>query len=172
MYHIFDYGGKEDLPMEKKTVKPIAAKPAVKKLSEEKKPAEKKIVKKAEPKKAEPKKAMPAKKAEPAMKAEPKKAAPAKKAEPAKAEPGKAEAGKPAAPAAPAVPPGTIIFAIQPWGELYVNGKASGVSPPVKSLKLPPGKYKIEVKNTTFAAYSESIDVKARDEITIRHKFQ
>ncbi|PWB59673.1 MAG: hypothetical protein C3F16_11680 [Betaproteobacteria bacterium] len=94
------------------------------------------------------------------------------KAEPAKAEPGKAEAGKPAAPAAPAVPPGTIIFAIQPWGELYVNGKASGVSPPVKSLKLPPGKYKIEVKNTTFAAYSENIDVKARDEITIRHKFQ
>ena len=53
-----------------------------------------------------------------------------------------------------------------------MNGKASGVSPPVKSLKLPPGKYKIEVKNTTFAAYSESIDVKARDEITIRHKFQ
>ncbi|MCW5592205.1 MAG: adenylate/guanylate cyclase domain-containing protein [Burkholderiales bacterium] len=94
------------------------------------------------------------------------------KAEPPKVEPGKAEAGKPAAPAAPAVPPGTIIFAIQPWGELYVNGKASGVSPPVKSLKLPPGKYKIEVKNTTFAAYSESIDVKARDEITIRHKFQ
>ncbi len=94
------------------------------------------------------------------------------KAEPAKVDPGKAEAGKPAAPAAPAVPPGTIIFAIQPWGELYVNGKASGVSPPVKSLKLPPGKYKIEVKNTTFAAYTENIEVKARDEITIRYKFQ
>jgi hypothetical protein len=46
------------------------------------------------------------------------------------------------------------------------------VSPPVKSLKLPPGKYKIEVKNTTFAAYTESIDLKARDEVTIRYKFQ
>jgi len=118
---------------------------------------------KADTAKAEAAKAEAAKAASPQVHA---------KAEPAKADPGKPEAGKPAAPAAPTVPPGTIIFAIQPWGELYVNGKASGVSPPVKSLKLPPGKYKIEVKNTTFAAYSESIDVKARDEITIRHKFQ
>jgi class 3 adenylate cyclase len=95
------------------------------------------------------------------------------KAEPTKAEGGKgAVPGAPAAPAAPAVPPATLIFAIQPWGEVYVNGKASGVSPPVKSLKLPPGKYKIEVKNTTFAAYTESIDLKARDEVTIRYKFQ
>ena len=70
------------------------------------------------------------------------------------------------------MPPATIVFAIQPWGELYVNGKASGVSPPVKSLKLAPGKYRIEIRNTTFAAHVENIDVKARDELTIRHRFQ
>jgi hypothetical protein len=90
------------------------------------------------------------------------------KADPAKAAPGAA----PAPPAAPAVPPATIVFAIQPWGELYVNGKASGVSPPVKSLKLAPGKYRIEIRNTTFAAHVENVDVKARDELTIRHRFQ
>jgi class 3 adenylate cyclase len=95
------------------------------------------------------------------------------KAEPAKADAGKpAAAGAPAVPAAPAVPPATVVFAIQPWGEVYVNGKQSGVSPPVKSLKLAPGKYKIEIKNTTFAAHTESIEVKSRDEVTIRHKFQ
>ncbi len=114
-------------------------------------------------------------------------AEPAKaEAAPAKAEPpkgpevhAKAEAPKPdaakaeaAKPAAPAVPPATVVFAIQPWGEVYVNGKASGVSPPVKSIKLPPGKYRIEVKNTTFAAFTENIEVKSRDEVTIRHKFQ
>jgi hypothetical protein len=92
------------------------------------------------------------------------------KAEPSKVEPGKGAA--PATPAAPAVPPATLIFAIQPWGEVFVNGKASGVSPPVKSIKLAPGKYKIEVRNTTFTAYTESIDLKARDEVTIRYKFQ
>jgi hypothetical protein len=113
-----------------------------------------------------------------AAKADAAKAEAAKAAGPqvhAKAEPAKADGGKgavPAAPAAPALPPATLIFAIQPWGEVFVNGKASGVSPPVKSLKLPPGKYKIEVKNTTFAAYTESIDLKARDEVTIRYKFQ
>ena len=121
---------------------------------------------KAEPPKAE------------AAQAEAAKAEAAKPAGPqvhAKAEPSKAEAGKgavPAAPAAPAVPPATLIFAIQPWGEVFVNGKASGVSPPVKSIKLAPGKYKIEVRNTTFAAYTENIDLKARDEVTIRYKFQ
>jgi len=111
-------------------------------------------------------------------KAEPPKAEAAKPAGPqvhAKVEPSKADTDKgavPAAPAAPAVPPATLIFAIQPWGEVFVNGKASGVSPPVKSIKLAPGKYKIEVRNTTFAAYTENIDLKARDEVTIRYKFQ
>jgi hypothetical protein len=68
--------------------------------------------------------------------------------------------------------PATIVFSVQPWGEIFVNGKASGVSPPVKFLKLPPGKYRIEIRNTTFAAHAETLDVKSRDEITIRHRFQ
>ena len=65
-----------------------------------------------------------------------------------------------------------MIFSVQPWGEIFINGKASGVSPPVKSLKLAPGKYKVEVRNTTFAAHVETIEVKSRDELTIRHRFQ
>jgi len=72
----------------------------------------------------------------------------------------------------PAAPPATLVFAIQPWGEIYVNGKSRGVTPPMKSLKLEPGKYRIEVKNTTFAAHTENLDLKARDEITVRHRFQ
>jgi class 3 adenylate cyclase len=116
---------------------------------------------KPEPARPEPAKAEPAK-PEPA-KAEPK-AAPAKP-EVAAAEP-KAE------PAKPAVPPATVVFAINPWGEVFVNGKASGVSPPMKSLKLAPGKYRIEIRNTTFPVQVENIEVKSRDEITIRHRFQ
>lgn len=122
---------------------------------------------------AEEKHAEPAKPAEP-----PKPAGPAvhQKAEPVKpAEPAKAEAGKPAEPAkpaAPAVPPATVVFAIHPWGEVFVNGKSGGVSPPMKSMKLAPGKYKIEIRNTTFAAHTETVEVKSRDELTIRHRFQ
>ncbi len=72
----------------------------------------------------------------------------------------------------PTLPPATLVFAIQPWGEIYVNGKSRGVTPPMKSIKLEPGKYKIEVRNTTFPAHTENFDLKARDEITVRHKFQ
>ena len=72
----------------------------------------------------------------------------------------------------PSLPPATLVFAISPWGEIYVNGRSRGVTPPMKSIKLEPGKYKIEVRNTTFPPHTESFDLKARDEITIRHKFQ
>ena len=64
------------------------------------------------------------------------------------------------------------MFAVQPWGEIYVNGRSRGVTPPMKSLKLEPGKYKVEVRNTTFAPHVENLDLKARDEVTVRHKFQ
>jgi len=90
----------------------------------------------------------------------------AKPAEPAKGEPAKAEPSK------PALPPATLVFAVQPWGEIFVNGRSRGVTPPMKSLKLEPGKYKIEVRNTTFPPHVESLELKARDEVTVRYKFQ
>jgi len=70
------------------------------------------------------------------------------------------------------IPPATVFLDIKPWGEIYVNGRAQGVSPPKKFIKLDPGKYKIEFRNTTFPAHTESVDVKAREEITLRHRFQ
>lgn len=72
----------------------------------------------------------------------------------------------------PALPPATLVFAITPWGEVFVNGKSRGVTPPMKSIKLEPGKYKIEIRNTTFPPHVENFELKARDENTVRHKFQ
>jgi hypothetical protein len=101
-----------------------------------------------------------------AVKAEGAKAAAAAKAAEA------AKAGTPEKPAAPTVIPATLVFNVSPWGEIFVNGRSQGVTPPKKFIKLDPGKYKIEVRNTTFPAHVESLDLKARDEITVRHKFQ
>jgi hypothetical protein len=75
-------------------------------------------------------------------------------------------------PPTPNVIPATLVFNVSPWGEIFVNGKSQGVTPPKKFIKLDPGKYKIEVRNTTFPAHVENLDLKARDEITVRHKFQ
>jgi class 3 adenylate cyclase len=72
----------------------------------------------------------------------------------------------------PAVIPATLVFNVSPWGEIFVNGKSQGVTPPKKFIKLDPGKYRIEVRNTTFPVHVENLDLKARDEVTVRHKFQ
>ncbi|MEO7744241.1 MAG: hypothetical protein ABIR98_14995 [Usitatibacter sp.] len=101
----------------------------------------------------------------------PKKDSP-KPSEPAKADATKADKGDSTKAATPGSPPATLVFSIQPWGEIFVDGKSRGVTPPMKSLKLPPGKYKLEVKNTTFPVHAENLDLKTRDEITVRHRFQ
>ena len=80
----------------------------------------------------------------------------------------------------PAVKPDAVVakptavlgIAVAPWGEVYVNGKKMGVSPPLTELKLAPGKYVVEIRNTTFPAYRETIELVTQNSIRIRHKFQ
>ncbi len=76
---------------------------------------------------------------------------------------------KPAA--KPAITQGTVSFSIQPWGDVYVNGRSIGASPPLKQTKLAPGTYKVEIKNTTFPSYVTNVDVKSREDVSIKHKF-
>jgi hypothetical protein len=74
-------------------------------------------------------------------------------------------------PAASEMKPGTVKLAVQPWGEVYIDGSKRGISPPLKSLTLPPGKHKIEIRNGQFSAYKETIDVKSGRELTVRYAF-
>jgi hypothetical protein len=87
------------------------------------------------------------------------------KPSPAKTETTKPEAAKPVA-------TGTLNFQINPWGDVYVNGKSIGVSPPLKQHKLPPGKYRIEVKNTSFTPFVASVEVKAKEDISVKYTFR
>ena len=67
---------------------------------------------------------------------------------------------------------GAVRLRIDPWGEVYVNGRAIGVSPPLKQYKLAPGKYKIEIKNGTFTPYVTNIEIKAKEDVSVKYKFQ
>ena len=67
---------------------------------------------------------------------------------------------------------GTVRLRIDPWGQVFVNGRSIGNSPPVKQVKLAPGKYKIEVKNGTFAPFVTNIEVKAKEDVGVKYKFQ
>jgi class 3 adenylate cyclase len=82
-----------------------------------------------------------------------------------------AEKSRTSAEAAPAPKPGIVRLAVQPWGEVYVNGKQRGVSPPIKTLTLAPGKHQIEIRNGDFAPHHESVEVKSGAETTVRYMF-
>ncbi|NLU14094.1 MAG: PEGA domain-containing protein [Gammaproteobacteria bacterium] len=69
------------------------------------------------------------------------------------------------------VPVGEVRIAVVPWGEILVNGKSFGVSPPVKLLKLNVGKHKVEIKNPGFKSFSTTIIVKEGEVANIRHQF-
>ncbi len=89
----------------------------------------------------------------------------------AKLEAQKAEAAKIEA-AKLALLEGRLNLSIQPWGDVFVNGKSIGVSPPLKQHKLAPGKYRIDVKNTSFTPFSTTIEIKPKEDVSVRHKFQ
>ncbi len=78
----------------------------------------------------------------------------------------------PAAAALPASHTGSIALAINPWGEVYLDGKKMGVSPPLKELQVTPGKHTIEIKNTSFASHTETLEVKLNDRLKIKHEFR
>jgi hypothetical protein len=74
--------------------------------------------------------------------------------------------------AAPPVKPGRVTLAVSPWGEVVVDGRSRGVSPPLTELRLPPGKHTIELRNSTFAPHSETIDIAADASVKLKHKFE
>lgn len=64
-----------------------------------------------------------------------------------------------------------INFTVLPWGEVFIDGKSRGASPPLKKIKLSPGQYLIEIKNTTFSPYRKTVKLEAGESMKIRHKF-
>jgi class 3 adenylate cyclase len=64
-----------------------------------------------------------------------------------------------------------VNLAVSPWGEIYLDGRMQGVSPPLVELEVVPGKHEIEIRNTTFPPYIEKFQLKANEKIKITYKF-
>ena len=73
--------------------------------------------------------------------------------------------------AATAAPTGVVRLAISPWGEVEVDGKRAGTSPPLTELNLPAGRHQIVIRNTDLPAYSTGVNVTADQPATLKHKF-
>jgi class 3 adenylate cyclase len=87
------------------------------------------------------------------------------------------EPAQPAPPApstgkAPAGPTALVMLAISPWGEVLVDGKSMGVSPPMTELELAPGSYRIEIRNGNFKPHQEIYQLGSNQTIKIKYKFK
>lgn len=64
-----------------------------------------------------------------------------------------------------------LQFHVKPWGEIFLNGKRVGVSPPLKSLPVPPGTHVVRVENGNLPSFEQSFSVEARDKFVVIHDF-
>ena len=65
-----------------------------------------------------------------------------------------------------------MVFQIEPWGEILIDNKPTGVSPPMIQLPLASGPHRIEVRHGDDAPYVEQVNVDAAVSITVAHRFQ
>lgn len=87
---------------------------------------------------------------------------------------GSPAAGTPGAENAPAAAAAkaSVMFAITPWGEVFVDGKSVGVSPPLTTLQLDAGTHNVEIRNQQFAPYRGTVNLKSGESLKIKHKFK
>ena len=66
---------------------------------------------------------------------------------------------------------GVVQLAVSPWGQVEVDGKPMGISPPLTRLTLTSGNHTVTVRNTDFPAYTTTVTVDGESPVTLRHRF-
>jgi len=76
------------------------------------------------------------------------------------------------APAAPRAPEtGTLLVTVSPWGEIYIDGKRHGTTPPLATIDLPPGRHRVEIRNASHPSVFTLIQVQAGERQRLEHRF-
>ncbi len=65
-----------------------------------------------------------------------------------------------------------LELAVAPWGEVLVDGRSRGITPPLRVLEISPGAHTIEIRNSTFPAHVTRIEVKPGQAVKIQHRFR
>lgn len=66
---------------------------------------------------------------------------------------------------------GTVELAISPWGEVEVDGRSVGTTPPLTRLSLSEGRHTITLRNADFPPKTVTVVVDADTPVQIRHRF-
>ena len=64
-----------------------------------------------------------------------------------------------------------LIVTVSPGGEIYIDGKHHGTTPPITTFHLEPGMHRIEVRNGSRKPFLTYMTVQAGDVRRIRHDF-
>ncbi len=66
---------------------------------------------------------------------------------------------------------GVVQIAVAPWGQIEVDGKGAGLTPPLAQLTLPVGEHVITVRNADFAPHTVTVRVSSDQPVVVRHRF-
>jgi class 3 adenylate cyclase len=66
----------------------------------------------------------------------------------------------------------TLNIVALPWAEVFVDGTRQGVSPPLRSIPLRPGRHRVELRNGSFPAHVQTVELKPGAETSITHRFR
>lgn len=67
---------------------------------------------------------------------------------------------------------GTLSLDIRPWGNVSVNGRGYGASPPRNSIRLAPGTYNVVVTNGDLPAYRTTVTIESGGRAGLSHLFE
>ncbi|HET9976298.1 MAG TPA: serine/threonine-protein kinase [Burkholderiaceae bacterium] len=66
---------------------------------------------------------------------------------------------------------GVVQLAVTPWGNVEIDGRSAGTTPPLARLTLPVGTHQITIRNEDFAPFTTSVIVSEDKPVTLRHRF-
>jgi hypothetical protein len=64
-----------------------------------------------------------------------------------------------------------VQFEVAPWGEVLVDNKPIGVTPPLQQLTLSPGRHLIEIRHPDRPSWTGQIEIETARPLVIRHSF-
>lgn len=69
------------------------------------------------------------------------------------------------------LPPGRIVFNIEPYASLSINGNLVREDVTYHEVELAPGKYAILLQHPQLGMYTEEVEVESNTSVTIQHRF-
>lgn len=66
---------------------------------------------------------------------------------------------------------GQLQVAVTPWGEVEIDGRAAGITPPLVRLELTQGTHEVTIRNGDFPPFSARVEVHSDKPAVVRHRF-